>query len=173
MGRGSIFFIVGLALVCIMAKPVHGDDDAKKIHKQFMTEAIKEARKSLLEGVMPEGAVLVKEGEIIGRGHNRRAQNSSAIVLAEIDCLENAGKLTEEGYKECVLYVTLSPCDMCADAILSHKIPVVVIGENETFKGPESFLKRRGVKLIDLDMEECKDMMEDFTKKPSKLWDEG
>ncbi|MDD5085806.1 MAG: nucleoside deaminase [Candidatus Omnitrophica bacterium] len=155
-----------------MVRPVNGDDDTKKIHKKFMAEAIKEARESLREDVMPEGAVLVKEGKIIGRGHNRRAQNGSAIILAEMDCLENAGRLTAEDYEKCTIYMTLSPCDKCADAILSRKIPVVVIGENETFKGPESYLKSMGVKLIDLDMEECKDMMEDFTKKRSELWDE-
>lgn len=172
MGRGLTLFFVGLALVCIMAKFVNGDDDMKKNHKQFMQEAIKEARESLPEGVMPVGAVLVKGGEIIGRGHNRRAQKDSAILHAEMDCLENAGKLTAEDYEKCIIYITLSPCDMCADAILSHKIPIVVIGENETFKGPESYLKSRGVELIDLDMEECKDVMEDFMEKRSELLDE-
>jgi len=170
--RGLIIFLVGLAFACAIAGPVNADDDTKKIHKQFMLEAVKEARKSLPEGVMPVGAVLAKEGNIIGRGHNRRIEKAPAIILAVMDCLENAGKLTGEDHKKCVIYTTLSPCDICVDAILSYKIPIVVIGENETFKGPEEYLKSRGVQLIDLDMEECKDMMGDFVKKRSETWDE-
>jgi len=170
--RGLNLFLVGLSLACVIAGPVKADDDAKKIHKQFMQEAIKEARKSLAEGATPVGAVLAKEGKIIGRGHNRRAQKGSAGIHAEIDCLQNADSLAVQDCKNCILYTTLSPCDMSADAILLHKIPIVAIGENETFKGPEKYLKSRGVELIDLDMEECKDMMEDFIKKRSQTWDE-
>jgi cytosine deaminase len=166
--RSLTFSLAVLGLVCVLAYPVRGDDDIRKIYKQFMREAIKEARKSLHEEVMPAGAVLVKEGKIIGRGHNRKMQNKPAIIHAETDCLEKAGKLIDEDYEKCVIYTTLSPCDICADAIVSYKIPIVVIGENETFKGAESYLKSRGVKLIDLDMEECKDMIEDFTKRRSK-----
>ncbi len=104
----------------------------------FMKEAIREARKGLREGGIPIGSVLVKAGNIIGRGHNRRVQKGSAILHAEMDCLENAGRLKAKDYEACVLYSTLSPCAMCTGAILLYKIPVVVIGENRTFKGPEA-----------------------------------
>ncbi|MCK9603979.1 MAG: nucleoside deaminase [Candidatus Omnitrophica bacterium] len=169
--KGLVFVSLAL-LMCVIAGPVNADDSSKKIHKQFMLEAVKEARKSLPEGVMPEGALLVKEGNIIGRGHNRRAEKPPAIILSEIDCLENAGKLTEEDYKKCVIYTTLSPGDMSADVILAHKIPIVVIGENETFKGAEGYLESRGVQLIDLDMEECKDLMQEFLENRPELLDE-
>ncbi|MDD5072560.1 MAG: nucleoside deaminase [Candidatus Omnitrophica bacterium] len=142
------------------------------IHKKFMLEAVKEAQKSLREGGIPEGSVLVKEGKIIGRGHNKRAQRGSSNINSEMDCLENGGKSTGKDCEKCTLYTTLSPCDEAADAILSHKIPVVVIGENETFMGPEGYLQAKGVQLIDLDMKECKDMMKDFTKKHTAVWDD-
>jgi cytosine deaminase len=141
-------------------------------HKEFMMEAIKEARKGLREGGIPIGSILVDEGKIIGRGHNRRVQGRSSILHAEMDCLENAGRLTAKDYGRCVIYSTLSPCDMCTGAILLYKIPIVVIGENETFKGPESYSKSRGVQLINLDMEECKNMMKDFIVKNPELWNE-
>ena len=137
-----------------------------------MKEAIREARKGLREGGIPIGSVLVKDGKIIGRGHNRRVQKGSAILHAEMDCLENAGRLKAGDYKECVIYSTLSPCDMCTGAILLYKIPVVVIGENETFKGLESYFQKRGVKLINLDLLECKEMMLDFIAAKPKLWNE-
>lgn len=137
-----------------------------------MGEAVKEAKKGLSEGGIPIGAVLVKDGKIIGRGHNRREQKDSAILHAEMDCLENAGRLKAKDYEKCVLYSTLSPCDMCSGAVLLYKIPVVVIGENATFKGPEAYLKRRGVKLVNLDLEECKKLMSDFIKNKPKLWNE-
>ncbi|MFA6320934.1 MAG: nucleoside deaminase [Candidatus Omnitrophota bacterium] len=142
------------------------------MHKKFMMEAIKEAREGLREDGIPIGSVLVMEGRIIGRGHNRRVQNRSSILHAEMDCLENAGRLAAEDYSRCVMYSTLSPCDMCTGAILLYKIPVVVIGENETFKGPESYSQSRGVQLINLDMEECKNMMKDFIAKNPELWNE-
>ncbi|MFA5144329.1 MAG: nucleoside deaminase [Candidatus Omnitrophota bacterium] len=141
-------------------------------HEKFILEAVKEARKSLLEGGMPEGSVLVRDGVIIGRGHNKKGRKDSPNINSEIDCLENAGKLTEKDYVKSVLYTTLSPCDEAADTILSYKIPVVVIGENETFKGPEGYLRVKGVRLIDLDMQECKDMMRDFTQKHAVAWDD-
>ena len=137
-----------------------------------MQEAIKEARKGLREGGIPIGSVLVKDGKIIGRGHNRRVQKKSAILHAEMDCLENAGRLKAQDYEKCVIYSTLSPCDMCTGAILLYKIPVIVIGENETFKGPEAYSKKRGVKLIDLDLPECKKMMREFIAAKPKLWNE-
>ena len=145
---------------------------SKRIHTAFMKEAIKEAWKGLREGGIPIGSVLVKDGKIIGRGHNRRVQQDSAILHAEMDCLENAGRLKARDYDRCVIYSTLSPCDMCTGAILLYKIPVVVIGENKTFKGPEAYSRKRGVKLINLDLEDCKEMMHDFIKASPALWNE-
>ncbi|MFA6316629.1 MAG: nucleoside deaminase [Elusimicrobiota bacterium] len=136
-----------------------------------MKEAIKEARKGLREGGIPIGSVLVKDNRIVGRGHNRRVQKKSAILHAEMDCLENAGRLTAADYSRCIIYSTLSPCDMCTGAILLYKIPVVVMGENRTFKGPESY-SRKKVKLINLDLKECRDMMSAFIKAKPGLWNE-
>ncbi|MFZ2938024.1 MAG: nucleoside deaminase [Candidatus Omnitrophota bacterium] len=139
---------------------------------KFMQAAIKEAKKGLGEGGIPIGSVLVKDGKIIGRGHNRRIQKKSVILHAEMDCLENAGRLKAGDYNKCILYSTLSPCDMCTGAILLYKIPVVVIGENRNFKGPESYSKKRGVKLVNLNLKECKDLMREFIKKNPMLWNE-
>jgi cytosine deaminase len=141
-------------------------------HFRFMREAVKEARKGLRQGGIPIGSVLVKNGKIIGRGHNRRVQKGSAILHAEMDCLENAGRLKAKDYEKCVIYSTLSPCDMCTGAILLYKIPVVVIGENKTFKGPETYSKKRGVKLINLNLPGCKKMMKDFIAAKPRLWNE-
>jgi len=135
-----------------------------------MREAILEARKGLREGGIPIGAVLVRDGRVIGRGHNRRVQKGSAILHAEMDCLENAGRLTARDYRRCVIYSTLSPCDMCTGAILLYKIPTVVIGENATFRGPESYSRRRGVKLVNLDLAECRALMERFIRECPTLW---
>ncbi len=146
-------------------------ENRQRRHLRFMQEAIREARKGLRQGGIPIGAVLVKEGRIIGRGHNRRVQKKSAILHAEMDCLENAGRLKAKDYRKCAIYSTLSPCQMCSGAILLYKIPVVVIGENSTFKGPEGCLKRR-VKLINLGLKECKGMMWDFIRRNPKLWSE-
>ncbi|PKM97230.1 MAG: tRNA-specific adenosine deaminase [Elusimicrobia bacterium HGW-Elusimicrobia-3] len=140
-------------------------------HLKFMAAAINEARKGLKEGGIPIGAVLVKGGRIIGRGHNRRVQKKSAILHAEMDCLENAGRLKAADYKKCEIYSTLSPCAMCTGAILLYKIPTVVIGENSTFKGPESY-SRKFVDLINLDLPECKKMMADFIAAKPELWNE-
>ena len=139
---------------------------------RFMREAIKEAKKGLAEGGIPIGAVLVKDGLIIGRGHNRRVQKKSAIMHAEMDCLENAGRLKSADYHKCVMYSTLSPCDMCTGAILLYKIPKVVIGENKTFKGPEGYSRRRGLKIINLDSAECRKLMREFIKDKPELWNE-
>jgi cytosine deaminase len=141
-------------------------------HRVFMAEAIKEAQKGLRTGGIPIGAVLVKDGRIIGRGHNRRVQKRSAILHAEMDCLENAGRLKARDYRKCVLYSTLSPCAMCTGAVVLYKIPVVVIGENETFKGPEAYAGKCGVRLINLDRDECKTMMKEFVRKKPRLWNE-
>ena len=144
----------------------------KEMHIKFMEEAIKEAKQGLKEGGIPIGSVLVKGDKVIGRGHNRRVQKFSAILHAEMDCLENAGRLKPEDYAKCTIYSTLSPCDMCTGAILLYKIPVVVIGENATFKGPEKYSKKRGVKIVNLAMSECKKMMTDFIRAKPLLWDE-
>lgn len=141
-------------------------------HQRFMAEAIKEAKKGLKEGGIPIGSVLVKGGKIIGRGHNRRVQKKSAILHAEMDCLENAGRLKERDYKKCVLYSTLSPCDMCSGAVLLYRIPVVVIGENRTFRGPEGLLRKNGVKLMNLDLKECRNMMKEFISRKKGVWEE-
>jgi len=134
--------------------------------------AIEEAKKGFSEGGIPIGSVLVCEGEIIGRGHNQRVQKQSAILHAEMDCLENAGRLTASDYRKSILYSTLSPCDMCSGTILLYGIPRVVIGENKTFKGPEEYMKSRGVELIVIDSDECKNLMEEFIRKNPELWNE-
>jgi creatinine deaminase len=141
----------------------------KKEHLRFMKEALKEARKGLREGGIPIGSVLVKGGKVIGRGHNRRVQKGSAILHAEMDCLENAGRLKASDYARCVIYSTLSPCSMCTGAILLYKIPTVVIGENKTFKGPESY-SRKFVELVNLDLPECKKIMAGFIRARPELW---
>ena len=138
----------------------------------FMEAAIVEARKGLAEGGIPIGSVLVRDGTIVGRGHNRRVQEGSAILHAEMDCLENAGRLRAEEYQRAVLYSTLSPCDMCSGAVLLYKIPKVVIGEHATFRGPEEYLRSRGVDLVILDNEECIRLMNDFIAANPELWNE-
>lgn len=137
-----------------------------------MWEAVLEARKGLLEGGIPIGAVLVKGGKVIGRGHNRRVQNKSAVLHAEMDCLEDAGRLVVKDYARCTLYSTLSPCDMCSGAVLLYKIPAVVIGENTSFRGPEAYLRRRGVKIVNLDLAVCKELLAGFIKENPALWNE-
>lgn len=139
---------------------------------KFMQAAIDEARAGLSEGGIPIGSVLVCEGRIIGRGHNQRVQKMSAVLHAEMDCLENAGRLSAAEYKKCTLYTTLSPCDMCSGTALLYGIPKVVIGENETFKGPEDYLRSRGVELLLLDSEECKALMREFIRAKPELWNE-
>jgi cytosine deaminase len=134
--------------------------------------AIAEARLGLDEGGIPIGSVLVLDGKIIGRGHNRRVQNGSPILHAEMDCLENAGRLTAEQYERCVIYSTLSPCDMCSGAILLYKIPTVIIGENDTFQGPEEHLRTRGVELRNANHPAAKKLMRDFIASHPELWNE-
>ncbi|MDP2143926.1 MAG: nucleoside deaminase [Gallionella sp.] len=137
-----------------------------------MLAAIEEAEKGLLEGGIPIGSVLVHEGRIIGRGHNRRVQNGSAILHGEMDALENAGRLSARIYRECVLYTTLSPCAMCSGAIMLYGIPRVVIGENETFMGEEDALRARGVRLDVLQDGACIQMMKSFIDRHPDLWNE-
>src|SRR5689334_15015640 len=138
----------------------------------YLQTAIEEARLGLAEGGIPIGSVLVIEGKIVGRGHNRRVQKGSAILHAEMDCLENAGRLSPSDYRRATLYSTLSPCDMCSGAILLYKIPVVVVGENRTFRGPEEYLRSRGVELRIADSQECFDLMTKFIQSQPALWNE-
>lgn len=139
---------------------------------KFMKAAIQEARKGLAEGGIPIGSVLVRDGKILGRGHNQRVQKGSAVLHAEMSCLENAGRLKAADYKKCVLYSTLSPCDMCSGAILLYGIRKVVIGENLTFKGSEGYLRKRGIELVLIDNQECKDLMKKFIDENPLLWNE-
>jgi creatinine deaminase len=139
---------------------------------EFMQAALEEARQGLAEGGIPIGSVLVIDGVIVGRGHNRRVQKGSAVLHAEMDCLENAGRLMAGEYQRAVLYSTLSPCDMCSGAILLYKIPRVVIGEHETFQGPEDYLRSRGVELVILNNDECIRLMNDFIATNPVLWNE-
>jgi len=139
---------------------------------EFLQAAIEEAKKSLKEGGIPIGSVLVIDDKIVGRGHNKRVQNSSAILHAEMDCLENAGRLSASDYKRATLYSTLSPCSMCSGAALLYKIPKVIIGENRTFQGPEEHLRAQGVEVEVLDNKECYELMQNFIKKNPQLWNE-
>jgi creatinine deaminase len=139
---------------------------------EFLQEAIAEARKGLASGGIPIGSVLVLDGRIVGRGHNQRVQKGSAILHAEMDCLENAGRLQAADYRRATLYSTLSPCDMCSGAILLYKIPTVVIGENRTFRGPEEYLRSRGVNIQIADSAECFDLMTEFIQSHPALWNE-
>ncbi len=138
----------------------------------FFDEAIEEARKGASEGGIPIGSVLVIDGRIVGRGHNRRVQKRSAVLHAEMDCLENAGRIKANDYRRAVLYSTLSPCDMCSGAVLLYGIPKVIVGENRTFRGPEEYLKSRGVEIVVLDNQECRNLMETFIQKNPELWNE-
>jgi len=139
---------------------------------KYLESAIEEAKIGLEEGGIPIGSVLVVDNKIVGRGHNRRVQNGSAILHAEMDCFENAGRLSASDYKRATLYSTLSPCDMCSGTALLYKIPKIVIGENITFQGPEEYLRSRGVELQILNDSECIKIMEEFIKAKPKLWNE-
>ena len=139
---------------------------------KFMQAAIDEAKLGLAEGGIPIGSVLIIDGEIVGRGHNRRVQRDSAILHAEMDALENAGRLAAKDYQRAVLYSTLSPCDMCSGTVLLYKIPKIVIGENRTFQGPEEYVRSRGVELVILDDQACIRLMEEFIAARPELWNE-
>ncbi len=138
----------------------------------FMQAAIEEARQGRAEGGVPIGSVLVHNGEILGRGHNRRVQKGSAILHGEMDALENAGRLEARIYRECTLYTTLSPCSMCSGAILLYGIPKVVIGENRTFMGEEKWLSSRGVRVEVLQDPDCIALMEEFIREKPRIWNE-
>lgn len=137
-----------------------------------MVEAVAEARKGASEGGIPIGSVLAIDGEVVGRGHNRRVQQGSVVLHAEMDALEHAGRLTAADYRRSVLYSTLSPCDMCTGAVLLYGIPRVIVGEHRTFRGPEDYATSRGVELDVLDDLECIEMMESFIAANPRLWNE-
>ncbi len=139
---------------------------------KYLAAAINEARKGLDAGGIPIGSVLVIDNRIVGRGHNQRVQKGSSVLHAEMDCLENAGRLTASDYRDAVLYSTLSPCDMCSGAILLYEIPKVVVGENRTFQGPEDYLRSKGVELEIIDDDDCRQMMRDFIVANPSLWNE-
>ena len=138
----------------------------------FLAAAIEEALAGLAEGGIPIGSVLVIDGEIVGRGHNRRVQQGSAVLHAEMDCLEQAGRLSAAEYQRAVLYSTLSPCDMCSGAALLYGIPRIVVGENRTFQGPEDYVRGRGVDLEILDDPACIELMTEFIEAKPELWNE-
>jgi len=138
----------------------------------FLNAAIEEAKKSYKEGGIPIGSVLVYQNKIIGRGHNRRVQNGSAILHGEMDAIENAGRLKASIYKECTLYTTLSPCPMCSGTILLYGIPKVIIGENKTFLGEETLLKTKGVDVSVVNNTECINLMTRFIEEKPELWHE-
>ena len=139
---------------------------------KFLEAAIEEAKTGFAEGGIPIGSVLVIDGRIVARGHNRRVQKGSAVLHAEMDCLENAGRIKASDYRRATLYSTLSPCDMCSGAILLYGIPKVVVGENKTFKGPEEYIKSRAVEVTVFDNNECRLLMESFIEKYPDLWNE-
>ncbi|MCL4107115.1 UNVERIFIED_CONTAM: hypothetical protein GTU68_039107 [Idotea baltica] len=139
---------------------------------EFLQAAIEEAKAGLAEGGIPIGSVLVIDNQIVGRGHNRRQQNGSAILHAEMDCIENAGRLKAQDYQRATLYSTLSPCDMCSGTALLYKIPRIVVGENKTFQGPEDYVRSRGVELTIVRNAECVRLMQEFIAARPELWNE-
>lgn len=139
---------------------------------KYLKIAIEEAKKGMAEGGIPIGSVLVIDDQIVGRGHNKRVQKGSAVLHAEMDCLENAGRISASDYRRATLYSTLSPCDMCSGAVLLYGIPKVVVGENHTFRGPEDYVRSRDVEVLVVDNQECRQLMETFIKKNPELWHE-
>jgi len=138
----------------------------------FMQAAIEEAEQGLAEGGIPIGSVLVHQGKIIGRGHNRRMQQGSAVLHGEMDALENAGRLSAQVYRESVIYTTLSPCSMCSGAIKLYGIPKVVVGENKTFMGEEEWLRGHGIEVDVVDNERCVELMRQFIAAHPEEWNE-
>ena len=134
----------------------------------FMQAAIDEARKGRDEGGVPIGSVLVRNDEILGRGHNRRVQDDDPMTHAETDALRNAGRVGS--YRDTVLYSTLMPCYMCAGTVVQFKIPKVIVGESETFDGAREFMESHGVEVVDLDLDECKQMMREFIERKPEIW---
>ncbi|MCF6155579.1 MAG: nucleoside deaminase [Candidatus Brocadia sp.] len=136
----------------------------------FMKAAIDEAKFGLREGGIPIGSVLVMDGKIVGRGHNKRVQENNPIMHAEINCLSNAGRIGR--YRETILYSTLMPCYLCAGAVVQFGIKKVIVGESENFAGAKEFMESHGVKIVDLNLNECKQLMKDFIRKNPELWNE-
>ena len=137
---------------------------------EFMRAAIDEARQGGAEGGVPIGSVLVKNGVIVGRGHNKRVQDGDPITHAEIDCLRNAGRIGS--FAGTVIYSTLMPCYLCSGAVVQFKIPKMIVGESETFAGRREFMKSHGAEVIDLDLDECKQLMADFIQRHPEIWNE-
>ena len=137
---------------------------------EFMRAAIDEARQGAAEGGVPIGSVLVKNGVIVGRGHNKRVQDGDPITHAEIDCLRNAGRIGS--FAGTVIYSTLMPCYLCSGAVVQFKIPKVIVGESETFAGGREFMESHGAEVIDLDLDECKQLMADFIQRHPEIWNE-
>lgn len=138
----------------------------------LLGEAIKEAELGYSQGGIPIGSVLAIEGEIVGRGHNQRIQQGSPTLHAEMDCLEKAGRLSARDYQRAVIVSTLSPCDMCSGAILLYKIPQLIVGENQSFQGPEEYVKQRGVNTLLVQDKRCMELMDQFMKTHPELWNE-
>lgn len=138
----------------------------------FLRAALKEAEAGAAEGGIPIGSVLVVDGEIIGRGHNRRVQRGSVVLHAEMDALEDAGRRQADVYVKATLYSTLSPCDMCSGAALLYGIPRIVVGESRTFRGPQEYLRDRGVEVVVVDDPDCIRLMSDFVRLRPDLWNE-
>ena len=139
---------------------------------EFMELAVEEARRGRDEGGIPIGSVLAVDGRAVGAGHNRRVQDDSPILHAEMDAIANAGRLPASVYRRATLFSTLSPCDMCSGTSLLFGIPVIVIGENLTFQGPEDYLRSRGVELVILQRPDCKSLMDEFIAAHPELWNE-
>jgi creatinine deaminase len=140
--------------------------------EMFLNQAMEEAKISLSEGGIPIGSILVIDNKVVGKGHNRRIQKDSPILHAEMDCIENAGRLKPEDYEKATLYTTLSPCDMCSGAILLYKIPKVIIGENSSFLGAEKYLSERGVEVVVLNDKNCFDMIQNYILNNNEVWNE-
>ncbi|MBC8053711.1 MAG: nucleoside deaminase [Sphingobacteriaceae bacterium] len=137
---------------------------------EFMRQAIDEAKEGLSEGGIPIGSVLIKNGKLVARGHNKRVQENNPILHGEMDCLNNAGRIGS--YRDAVIYSTLMPCYMCAGTIVQFKIPKVIVGESKTFSGAREFMESHGVEVIDLNLPECVEMMENFIREKPELWNE-
>ena len=148
------------------------DYESQIMHDHFLQAALEEAKQGAAEGGIPIGSVLVIDGRIVGRGHNQRVQKGSSVLHAEMDCLENAGRISAADYRRATLYSTLSPCDMCSGAILLYGIPKVVVGENRTFRGPEDYVRSRGVEVVVVDDRECRQLMASFIENNPALWNE-
>ena len=148
------------------------DYESQIMRDHFLQAALEEAKQGAAAGGIPIGSVLVIDGRIVGRGHNQRVQKGSAVLHAEMDCLENAGRIGAADYRRATLYSTLSPCDMCSGAILLYGIPKVVVGENRTFRGPEDYVRSRGVEVVVVDDRECRQFMASFIENNPALWNE-